>query len=62
MAGIKNNTARQYNLKCIDKNKSRITVRIAPGFNVVEDKDWFPFVSKDGKKVDPLGLLSIIFK
>lgn len=53
MAGILNNTARQYNLKCIGKNGNRVTVRVAPGFNVVEDKHWEEFVSKDGKKVDP---------
>jgi hypothetical protein len=53
MAGINNNTARQFNLKCIGKNKNRVTVRIAPGFNVVEDTHWEEFVSKDGKHVDP---------
>ena len=53
MAGIKNNTARQYNLKCVGPNGSRITVRVAPGFNVVDDKYWENFVSKDGKKVNP---------
>lgn len=53
MAGIKNNTARQYNLKCIGKNSNRVTVRVAPGFNVVEDAHWEAFVSKDGKTVDP---------
>ena len=53
MAGIINKTARQFNLKCIDKKKSRVTIRIAPGFNVVDDKYWSTFVSKDGKTVDP---------
>lgn len=53
MAGILNTTARQYNLKCIGKSGNRITVRVAPGFNVVEDAHWEEFVSKDGKKVDP---------
>lgn len=43
MAGIMNKTARQYNLKCIDKNGRRVTVRIAPGFNVVNDDHWGPF-------------------
>lgn len=52
MAGITNNTARQYNLKCIGKAGNRVTVRVAPGFNVVEDAHWEEFVSKDGKKVD----------
>lgn len=53
MAGITNHTARQYNLKCIGKNGNRVTVRVAPGFNVVEDTHWNEFVSKDGKTVDP---------
>ena len=53
MAGIMNKTARQFNLKCIGANGNRVTVRIAPGFNVVEDAHWNEFVSKDGKKVDP---------
>ncbi len=53
MAGVINNTARQFNLKCIGKNGNRVTVRVAPGFNVVEDAHWEEFVSKDGKKVDP---------
>jgi len=53
MSGITNNTARQFNLKTINDNGSRVTVRIAPGFNVVEDSHWASFVSKDGKKVDP---------
>lgn len=52
MAGIINNSARQYNLKCIGKNGNRVTVRVAPGFNVVEDSHWEAFVSKTGK-VDP---------
>ena len=43
MAGIMNNTARQYNLKCVGKNKHRVTVRIAPGFNVVNDEHWAHF-------------------
>lgn len=53
MAGIMNHTARQFNLKCVTKGGSRVVVRIAPGFNVVEDAHWQAFVSKDGKKVDP---------
>lgn len=52
MAGIMNNTARQYNLKCIGKNGNRVIVRIAPGFNVVDDDHWSAFVPKGGK-VDP---------
>lgn len=53
MAGVMNTTARQFNLKCIGKNGNRVTVRVAPGFNVVDDVHWEEFVSKDGKKVDP---------
>ena len=70
MAGIKNNTARQYNLKAVnDKNKHRVTVRVAPGFNIVDDEHWNvlkkdPYVlglKKDGildfgSKVDDLQL------
>ena len=51
MAGIINNTARQFNLKCVSANGHRVLVRMAPGFNVVDDKHWKAFV--DGKKVDP---------
>lgn len=55
MAGLMNNTARQYNLKCIGivgkkKLKHRVTVRIAPGFNVVDDAHWKHFIEP---KVDP---------
>lgn len=52
MAGIMNHTARQYNLKCIGKNGNRVTVRLAPGFNVVDDAHWQEFIHKDGKKAD----------
>jgi len=57
MAGIMNNTARQFNLKCISGG-SRAVVRLAPGFNVVKDEHWQAFVPKSGKGVDPyvLGL------
>lgn len=51
MAGIINHTARQFNLKCIGANKNRTIVRVAPGFNVVDDEHWKQFVN--GKKVDP---------
>jgi hypothetical protein len=53
MSGIMNNTARQFNLKCVTDNGNKVSVRVAPGFNVVEDEHWLAFVSKDGKKVDP---------
>lgn len=52
MAGITNHTARQFNLKCLSKNGNRVTIRLAPGFNVVEDTHWQEFVSKDGKEVN----------
>jgi len=52
MAGVTNTTQRQYNLKAIGKAGDRITIRIVPGFNVVDDKHWESFVSKDGKEVD----------
>ena len=52
MAGIINTTQRQYNLKTVGKSANRVTVRILPGFNVVDDKHWEEFVSKDGKVVD----------
>ena len=43
MAGIMNKTARQFNLKCVNKkNGHRVTVRVAPGFNVVPDEHWNP--------------------
>lgn len=54
MAGILNNTARQYNLKCVRKSDgARVTVRVAPGFNVVDDDHWGAFVPKDKKDMDP---------
>lgn len=52
MAGIMNKTAKQFNLKCIGKNGNRVTVRVAPGFNVVEDEHWEEF--KDDKYVAQL--------
>lgn len=55
MAGVMNNTARQFNLKCIGKKGQRVTVRVAPGFNVVEDEHWDHFFTGTGKnkKADP---------
>lgn len=45
MSGIINNTARQFNLKCVGKSgASRVVVRLAPGFNVVSDEHWSEFV------------------
>ena len=46
-----NNTARQFNLKTLTPEGMRVVCRIAPGFNVVDDKHWKAFV--DGKHIDP---------
>lgn len=54
MAGVMNHTARQFNLKSVIKegtSKIRVSVRVAPGFNVIDDEHWKAFVN--GKKVDP---------
>lgn len=72
MAGVMNHTARQYNLKAeilVGGKKQRVTVRIAPAFNIVDDEHWkhvkgIPLVlklKKEGKisfgsKVDDLEL------
>jgi len=53
MAGVTNRTACQFNLKTIGKNGNRVTVRVVPGFNVVDDKHWAEFVGIDGKTIDP---------
>ena len=57
MAGILNKTARQFNLKCIGANGNRVTVRVAPGFNVVEDAHWKEFLAsgtgKAKREMDP---------
>ena len=56
MAGILNKTARQFNLKCMTAGKRRVTIRVAPGFNSVDDDHWKAFThqGKDGaKKLDP---------
>lgn len=50
MSGILNKTARQFNLKTITDGR-RTVVRLAPGFNVVEDEHWKNFVN--GKNIDP---------
>lgn len=47
-----NHTARQFNLKCIAKSGNRVVIRMAPGFNVVDDDHWEAFVPKKGK-MDP---------
>lgn len=51
MAGVLNQTERQYNIRGMDKDGSRVTVRLKPGFNVVDDKHWaavkdIPFVQE----------------
>lgn len=56
MAGVMNNTARQFNLKAVDKGH-RVCVRLAPGFNVVDDKDWQAFVPKKGDMLPYLSQL-----
>jgi hypothetical protein len=52
MAVIKNNTARQFNCRAYLEGK-RVTVRIAPGINFIDDEHWKAFVPKSGKKVEP---------
>jgi len=52
MAGILNKTARQFNLKTCTKKGHRATVRVAPGFNIVNDEHWAHF--KDDKYVAQL--------
>tara|TARA_R110000796_G_scaffold252431_1_gene386746 strand:+ start:44 stop:340 length:297 start_codon:yes stop_codon:yes gene_type:complete len=52
MAGIINTTARQFNLKVMNKERRIVTIRIAPGFNVVDDDHWESFVPKNGQ-ADP---------
>lgn len=52
MAGIINNTARQFNLKGVTPDGQRVTVRLAPGFNVVNEAHWGHFIRK-GKDAHP---------
>lgn len=40
MAGVLNRTARQFNIKAMDKKGRRVVVRLVPGFNEVEDEHW----------------------
>lgn len=41
MAGVLNKTARQFNVRAVcSKTKARVTVRLAPGFNVIPDEVW----------------------
>ena len=51
MSGLINTTARQYNVRCIAPNGNKTTVRIAPGFNVIDSAHWKHFV--DGENIDP---------
>ena len=39
MSGVINHTERQINIKAMS-NKGRVTVRLKPGFNVVNDEHW----------------------
>lgn len=48
MAGVINKTARQFNLKCLNKEGSVVIIRLAPGFNIVNDDHWSAFVPKEG--------------
>ncbi len=50
---IKNNTKRQYNLKCVSTEGSRFIVRLTPGLNDVATATWINFVPSGGKAVDP---------
>lgn len=43
MAGVLNTTARQFNLKCMDKDGKRVVVRLVPGLNEVKDEHWNAF-------------------
>ena len=62
MSCVQNNTERQFNLKAIGENGNKVTVRLAPGFNVVDDEHWAAFMKpkvdpyvkslKDAKKID----------
>lgn len=47
MAGVLNNTARPFNLKSMDSEGRRVTVRLKPGFNVVDDAHWKAVSSSD---------------
>lgn len=40
MAGIQNNEARIFNLKYRTEGNELVVVRLHPGLNFVEDKDW----------------------
>lgn len=40
MAGIQNNSARQYNLKQRLENGQILVVRVKPGLNFVDNKEW----------------------
>lgn len=51
MAGVFNHTARQYNLRALDGDRI-VTVRVAPGFNVIDDSHWSAFADKKGKALD----------
>lgn len=44
MAGVFNKTQRQFNLKLLSPSGSRLTVRLVPGMNEVDDKVWSQFL------------------
>ena len=52
MAIVKNKTYRQFNCRALTDNGARLTLRLIPGLNDVEDNVWQNFVSKDGKKIN----------
>ena len=52
MAIVKNKTSRQFNCRALAHNGARLTLRLIPGMNDVEDDVWQHFVSKDGKKIN----------
>lgn len=52
MAGVLNHTARQYNLRTLSDGRI-VTVRVAPGFNVIDDAHWSAFADKKGRAIDP---------
>lgn len=50
MAGVKNNTARQLNLRHLEKDR-RYLARVKPGMNFIEDEVW-EVVSKSKEVAD----------
>lgn len=40
MISVRNTATRQYNLKALNKNGSRVLARVIPGLNEVDDTVW----------------------